>query len=159
MPIVIVKGARMLLKAIVAIGLSTAFSASFAQGLQFSPQGTGFPSLDNSVTEIARTDSISTLEIPGFQDRSALGSRWMMCVYTNLAMIRHKNFLVTAYLREGDTVRLGFPESKDSDELEKLGPEFLGLDAPKQIMSVATMRIFCSQLGYKFVYLPVSGIN
>jgi hypothetical protein len=148
----------MLHKAIAAIVLSSICTASFAQELKFSPQETGFPSLTYSVTEVSHSDSVSDLKIPGFEDRSAVASRWMMCVYTNVAIIRHKNYLVTAYPEGDDIVHVGFPESKDAGQLEKLGPPFAGNDKSKQVMLVATMREFCSRMGYKFAYLPAEGL-
>lgn len=50
----------------------------------------------------------------------------MMCVYTNIAMMRHKKYWTAIYPRNGENVLVGFPESDNIDDLGKLGPEFKG---------------------------------
>jgi len=80
----------------------------------------------------------------------------MMCVYTNIAMMRHKKYWTAVYPRNGDIVLVGFPESDNVDELEKLGPEFKGEYELKKILPAEKMLYFCVHLGYKFKYAPSS---
>jgi len=80
----------------------------------------------------------------------------MMCVYTNIAMMRHKQYWTAVYPREGDSVLLGFPSSDNVDDLGKLGPEFSGDYQLKKILPVEKMLYFCVHSGYKFKYAPAS---
>ena len=143
-------------KSILTLVLLTISTISSAEVIQFLPKETGFSNLDYTVKELSNTDATSILEIPGFATRSAEASRWMMCVYTNIAMMRHKKYWTTVYPQNGDKVLVGFPESDNNDDLEKLGPEFNSEFATKKILPVEKMLYFCVHLGYKFKYVPPS---
>jgi hypothetical protein len=143
----------MFAQSIIALFLFSASIVCQARELVFSSKATGFPSLNYSAIEISNTETTSSVSIPGFANRSAAASRWMMCVYTNLALIRHKQYWTAVYPQHGDTVLVGFPDSASADELSKLGAEFVGNTALKQVLAVGKMEGFCRSAGYKFKYL------
>lgn len=136
--------------------LSTAVLAQAqAQEHVFVAKDTGFPSSAYVVTEIAHTPTTVSVSIPGFEKRSAPESRWMMCVYTNLAMIYHHPYWATVYPQDGgDTVLVGFPAADTEESRQALGPEFLGPHALKNVVGIDLMMIFCAKIGYKFQYVP-----
>ncbi|MDD2734073.1 MAG: hypothetical protein PHF56_09025 [Desulfuromonadaceae bacterium] len=85
----------------------------------------GITEFDFSVTEIKREPRISTLIIPGFQDRSAAASRWMMCAYTDLAIKRGFRFWAALYPQDSSNeIQLGFPDSENEDLTKTLGAKF-----------------------------------
>lgn len=85
----------------------------------------GITQFDFTVTEINREPRISKLKIPGFLDRSAGASRWMMCAYTDLAIKRGFKFWAALYPENSsDEVQLGFPNSANEDLSKSLGPKF-----------------------------------
>lgn len=147
----------MQIKSILTLALLAISTVSSAGEIQFLPKETGFPNLEYSAKELSSTDLTSSLEIPGFATRSAEASRWMMCVYTNIALMRHKKYWTAVYPRNGDTVLVGFPDSDSVDELGKLGPEFKGDHGLNVIVPVEKMLYFCVHSGYKFKY--ASSIN
>lgn len=102
----------------------------------------GITAFDYVVTEVARENGYSTLNIPGFQQRSAPASRWMMCVYTELAIERKSTLWAVIYNdNTGDTVTVVFPQSDSLDD-----PAFANVDAlgaAPQIMSVINFIKFC----------------
>ena len=69
-------------------------------------------------------------------------------------MMRHKKYWTAVSPRSGDNILVGFPESDNINELEKLGPDFKGDYALKKILPVEKMLYFCVHLGYKFKYVP-----
>jgi hypothetical protein len=142
------------MKSILAVALLVISTAASAEEIQFLPNETGFPNLKYSVKELSNTDATSSLEIPGFATRSAEASRWMMCVYTNIALMRHKRYWTVAYPRNGNVVLVGFPDSDNVAELGKLGPEFKGDHGFNAIAPSEKMLYFCVQAGYKFKYVP-----
>ena len=85
----------------------------------------GITQFDFTVTEIKREPRISTLKIPGFHDRSAAASRWMMCAYTDLAIKRGFKFWAALYPKNSsEEIQLGFPNSENEDLTKTLGPKF-----------------------------------
>ena len=52
---------------------------------------------DLVVTEIKREANKSYLSIPGFGDRTAPGSRWLMCAYTDLVVKRGFSYWTVVY--------------------------------------------------------------
>jgi len=106
----------------------------------------GFSSLDYSVTEIRRTDRLSVLRIPGFHKRSAPASRWMMCVYTDLAQKRGFKYWAVVYpdLPNEDLI-VGFPQSQTEDIARTLGPTF-GTKNALPTMPVQKMIMFCDHM-------------
>jgi len=102
----------------------------------------GFSSLDYTVTEIKRTDRLSVLHIPGFHKRTAAASRWMMCVYTDLAQKRGFEYWAVVYPDlPNEDLMVGFPNSKNEDIAHTLGPEF-GTKNVLPSMSVEKMIYF-----------------
>lgn len=106
----------------------------------------GFASLDYNVTEIKRTDRLSVLRIPGFHKRSAAASRWMMCVYTDLAQKRGFNYWAVVYPDiSNEDIIVGFPNSPNEDIAQTLGPEF-GSKYALPTASVQKMIILCDAM-------------
>lgn len=131
---------------------SVAISFAHAEEIEFNAKETGFLNLDYSAKEISHTDRISILNIRGFNNRSAEASRWMMCVYTNIALMRHQRFWIAAYPTDAsDNVSIGFPESESQEDSGKLGKEFTG-DRALKTMPVEKMLLFCVKTGYRFKY-------
>ncbi len=116
----------------------------FAQDLyKITSQQMGFSFLDYTVIEIKRTDRLSVLHIPGFHKRSAAASRWMMCVYTDLAQKRGFNYWAVVYPDiSNEDIIVGFPNSQDEDIAQTLGPEF-GSKYALPTASVQKMIMFC----------------
>jgi len=106
----------------------------------------GFSSLDYSATEIKRAERLSVLRIPGFHQRPAAASRWMMCVYTDLAQKRGFKYWSVVYpdLSSEDLI-VGFPNSQTEDVARTLGPEF-GTKNVLPTMSVQKMILFCESM-------------
>jgi len=106
----------------------------------------GFFSLDYTVTEIKRTDRLSVLRIPGFHKRSAAASRWMMCVYTDLAQKRGFQYWAVVYPElPGEDIIVGFPHFQKEDIARTLGPEF-GSSNALSTMPVQKMVLFCERM-------------
>jgi hypothetical protein len=104
--------------------------------------GMGITQFDYTVTEIKREPRLSTLKIPGFHDRSAGASRWMMCAYTDLAIKRGFKFWAALHpTNSSDEIQLGFPSSEDEDLTKSLGPKFSKESAV--VSSVATFARLC----------------
>jgi TPR repeat protein len=92
-----------------------------------SSPGMGSTQPDFTITEIKREQRISTLKIPGFRNRSAGASRWMMCAYTDLAIKRGFKYWAALYPRDSsDIIQLGFLNSKDEEIKTVLGSQFTG---------------------------------
>lgn len=123
---------------------SAVFTANINAGELFtmSSKERGITAFDYVVTEVARENGYSTLNIPGFQQRSAPASRWMMCVYTELAIERKSTLWAAIYNdNTGDMVTVVFPQSDSLDD-----PAFANVDAlgaAPQIMSVINFIKFC----------------
>lgn len=85
----------------------------------------GIDAFDLSVTEIKRTERVSILQIPGFDSRTAQGSRWLMCVYTDLALRRGFKWWAALYpTSPHEVVAVGFLDSEDQNLAETLGAAF-----------------------------------
>ena len=120
--------------------------ASAQELYSFRAKDMGFRSLDNTASEIKRTDRQSVLRIPGFHTRSAAASRWMMCVYTDLALKRGFKYWTVVYPKPpSEDVRVGFPNSQNENVVETLGPEFGSRDV-LPIAPVAKMVWFCNEM-------------
>jgi len=52
---------------------------------------------DLVVTEIKREPNKSYISVPGFNDRTAPEARWLMCVYTDLALKRGFSYWTVVY--------------------------------------------------------------
>lgn len=94
----------------------TLYSASSkAQGMSF----------DLAVTEIKRELNKSYISVPGFHNRTAAGSRWLMCVYNELAVNRRFTHWTVAYPPEGsDILVVGLTNSPNLSSKELLGQDY-----------------------------------
>ncbi len=78
-----------------------------------------------TVTETARTSRVSILSVSGYEQRSAAASRWLMCVFTHLAIRRGFRYWVLAPPDSGrGELLVGFPETSYEDPSVLLGPRF-----------------------------------
>lgn len=116
------------LSAFMALALWAVALSAAAQAKLFSAssraQGAPF---DLVVTELRREADKSYISVPGFHGRSAPGSRWLMCAYTDLAIQRgfshwavmypeqDKELLVVAFANS----QASTPESLFGDEYRK----------------------------------------
>lgn len=113
-----------------ALGLVPFLAGVPAQGqdslYRINSRDMGFEAFDLTVTETKRTPRTSVLHVPGFQERSAAASRWLMCVCTHLAFRRGFKFWAVAYPEPpGEDLVVGFPETEREDVSQTLGPEFV----------------------------------
>lgn len=107
-----------------------------------SSRSMGIIQFDFTISEIKREPRISILKIPGFHERSAGASRWMMCAYTDLAVKRGFKFWAALYPdNSSDEVQLGFPDSANEELAKTLGPKFAGDSVV--ISAVATFSRMC----------------
>ena len=128
--IVVIVG--VLISGIVANAADTHYSVSAKnQGMPF----------DLVVTEIKREPSKSFLYVPGFHKRSAAGSRWLMCAYTDMAIKRGFKYWTTVYPDEtSETIVIGFYQSEDADVPGTLGSDYVASRAmPPKPASVELM--------------------
>ena len=87
----------------------------------------GIEEFDLAVMETKRTPRTSVLHVPGFHERSASASRWLMCVYTHVAFLRGFQYWAAVYPElSSEDVLIGFPDTHSEDVSETLGPEFVG---------------------------------
>lgn len=93
----------------------------------------GITAFDISVTETKRGPRTSVLTVPGFHDRPAAASRWLMCSYTDLAIKRGFAYWAVLYpTPPSEELVLGFPKSEKKDDVTVLGKRFAaeGDEAP-----------------------------
>ncbi len=94
---------------------------------------------DLIVTEIKRGPSKSYLSVPGFNDRTARGSRWLMCAYTDLVVKRDFSYWTVAYPpANSDVLVVGLTNSpivtvqgllgKDYNSERTLGDELMSVE-------------------------------
>ncbi len=80
---------------------------------------------DLVVTETKREPSKSFLSVPGFHKRTAPGSRWLMCAYTDLAVKRGFSHWIVVYPPENSEVLVvGFSNLPNASVKELLGEDF-----------------------------------
>ncbi|MFZ5775158.1 MAG: hypothetical protein ACOY3Z_06725 [Thermodesulfobacteriota bacterium] len=106
----------------------------------------GITDFDLTVTETSREPNKSFLSVPGFHKRSATGSRWLMCAYTDLAIKRGFKYWSVIYPEEGsDILIVGFPKSQEENISQTLGSEFAGKNVvPEKPASVDVLvRTLC----------------
>jgi hypothetical protein len=119
-------------------------SQTFAQEFyKISTKEMGITAFDYTVTEIERADHYSVVRIRGFHDRSAPVSRWMMCVYAELAQERGAQFYTAIFPDSpSEDIIIVFPYSQNEDIRQTLGPVFRSENA-MPIMPVQQMLLFC----------------
>lgn len=106
----------------------------------------GFQGINLSAAETKRGARTSVLKVPGFHQRSAAASRWLMCVYTDLAIRRGFKYWTVVYPDPpGEDLLIGFPASQDENCAETLGGEFSdGSRLPT--MPVERMSVICAMM-------------
>jgi hypothetical protein len=112
-------------------------ASSKAQGAPF----------DLEVTETHRFPSKSYLNVPGFLERTAAGSRWLMCAYTALAVQRGFSHFTVVYPPPGGIrIVVAFSNSPSVSP-----PQLLGTDYVKEwalgdrMMPVEKMAPLCGK--------------
>ncbi len=98
------------------------FAQSSLYTVSSKAQGATF---DLVVTETKREPSKSFLSVPGFHKRTAPGSRWLMCAYTDLAVKRGFSHWIVVYPAENSEVLVvAFSNSPNASLKELLGENF-----------------------------------
>ena len=89
-----------------------------------SAKALGLP-FEMDVSEVRRTASKSYLDVPGFGERTAVQSRWLMCVYTDLALERGFSHWTVVYpTQNGTRLVVGFSNSAKTSPSTLLGADF-----------------------------------
>ena len=87
----------------------------------------GWDTIDLTISEIRRDGRISVLRIPHYGERSAIESRFAMCVFTDIAIQRgFEVWIVSDGSITDDVVRVGFLKSNGEDATKLLGKDFVG---------------------------------
>jgi hypothetical protein len=107
-------------------GLLLLWQAAFAQpklyAVNSKAQGAPF---DLVVTEIKREPNKSFISVPGFHNRTAPGSRWLMCAYTDMALKRGFSHWVVVYPpADSETLVVGFSNSASTPIPALLGTDY-----------------------------------
>lgn len=132
---------KVLLTTLILFSISTT-SAFAEEAFSVSSRDRGITAFDYVVTEVEQREGISVLDIPKFQERSAQASRWMMCVYTELAMSKNAKYRSSIYTdNSGDKVTIVFPQSDSLQDKAFTGVDFLGTQPT--IAPVARFKGFC----------------
>jgi hypothetical protein len=77
------------------------------------------------VTEIKRAPDKSYLSVPGFHKRTAPGARWLMCVYTDLAVKRgFSHWFVTYPPTDSEVLVVGLTNRPNATANEVLGTDY-----------------------------------
>jgi hypothetical protein len=110
-------------------------ASSKAQGAQF----------DLVVTETQRFSDKSYLDVPGFHDRTAPGSRWLICTYTALAVERGFSHWYVVYPPEGSNrLVVAFSNASTASPSQLLGPDYVKeLGVGDGMVPVEKMAGFC----------------
>ena len=109
-------------------------------------QELGYDSIDFDITEISRGERTSMLKIRGFNSRSAFGSRWLMCAYTNLAMERNFNLWTAYYPTSPDENLLLIFHNNENEDVSKLAGQELDKNRLVPSAPLNKMLAFCSQV-------------
>ena len=111
-----------LIAAVIAVACTSESAQAPLYTVSSKAQGAPF---DLVVNEIKRENTKSSLSVPGFHNRTAPGARWLMCVYTDLAIKREFRYWTVMYPVEGNEVLVvGFSNSPTTSPKEVLGSEF-----------------------------------
>ena len=129
--------------ALLCTALSLAASAQGLPSFKASAKAQGAP-FDLVATETDRLPTKSYLDVPGFHERTAPATRWLMCVYTALAVERGFTRWWVVYPAEGRTrVVVGLTNDAGPAPQVLFGPDYdatrlLG-DAPMPVTKMADM--------------------
>jgi hypothetical protein len=98
-----------------------------------------------AVTETERLPTKSYLNVPGFHDRSAPGSRSLMCFYTALAIEREFAYWFVVYPgQESNRVVVAFSNAANDSPEKLLGEDYIkALALGNDMMPVAKMAALC----------------
>lgn len=100
---------------------------------------------DLVVTEIKREPYKSYIKIPNFGDRSAQGSRWLMCAYTDLTIKRGFTYWTVMYPKNHDDILLlGFSNTESTSPAQIFGKEYdseASLDT--SLYPIEPWKVFC----------------
>ncbi len=128
-------------------------AAFFASTPAAAPDLSSFPStqaeqgvpLRLAMTETERFPTKSYVNVPGFHDRAAPGTRSPMCYYTALAIEREFSYWFVVYPAEGSNrVVLGFSNSAEDSPEKLLGPDYVkALAVGNTMLSVQKMADLC----------------
>lgn len=119
--------------------------ASIDTGLySVSSKSQGAP-FDLVVTEIKREPDKSYLSVPGFHNRTAAGSRWLMCAYTDLALQRGFSYWIVSYPPpDSDVLVVGLTNSSSTSAKQLLGKDYTrGITLGDEPMPVEKMFAMC----------------
>ena len=125
------------------VAVTFSASNSYANAdFSVSSKNRGIAAFDFKVTEIQRGKSFSILSIPKFQTRSASASRWMMCIYTELAIARGFDYWSSIYNDDsGDNLVIVFPKTNSISDPAFSNIDLLGVEP--RITPVSAFRRFC----------------
>lgn len=133
----------------IAVAVFVVSLSAFAQHALYSAsakaQGASF---DLTFTEIKREPAKSFVVVPGFHVRTAAGSRWLMCAYTDIALKRGFSYWSVVYPEAGkDVLVIGFANTPAAQPEQLFGSDFaadrvLGKDMTPtaQFMAFCGMR-------------------
>ena len=128
--------------------IAVTFSAAAQHALYSASAKAQGAAFDLTFTEVKREPAKSYVAVPGFHTRTAAGSRWLMCAYTDIALKRGFTYWSVVYPEAGkDLIVIAFANTPTAQPEELLGPDFaadriLGKDMspPAQFMGFCGMR-------------------
>lgn len=103
-----------------------AFAAVGAEKLYVAKSRVHGAPFDLTLIEVARYASRSTIEVPTFHNRTAAGSRWLMCMYNDLAAKRGFKYWTVIYpLEPSETFPIAFYQAESENVSKLLGADFV----------------------------------
>ena len=100
-----------------------AFGAESLYVARSKDQGTPF---DLVLSEVKREASTSILSVPAIHKRTAAGSRWLMCMYNDLAVKRGFRYWTVVYPEESsETFPIAFYHDPNEDLAKLLGADYV----------------------------------
>ena len=112
----------------------------------------GLP-FDMTVTETRRTPTKSYLRIPGFNSRTSVQARWVMCVFADVAVKRGFKYWTVVYPPEkpgDDQLVVAFSNSAAADPKILLGQDFAAdRTLGDEMTDNAPFLAFCKSAGFR----------
>jgi len=89
----------------------------------------GWDGIDLVITEVERTDSSSLLNVPDYAERTAMKSRFVMCAFSQLTLLRGFTHWVLSIrpATDSDSVRVGFHSESPNDKKTPGASDFAGM--------------------------------
>jgi hypothetical protein len=116
-----------------------------------SAKAKGLP-FNMTVSEERRTSTKSYLTVPGLNERTAIQARWLMCIYTELAMKRGFKYWTVVYPPEKpgqDQLVMAFSNSEKISPATLLGADFVAERTFGEEMNpVVVFQSFCKSAGF-----------